>query len=75
MDTLLNEKNSQIDKLAVDIKEANIEGLALQQVDEVSKLVKQPFHQRSGSTRRIIGSPRQLENAVATNKNPHGVWV
>lgn len=34
-----------------------------------------PFSHRSGSTRRIVGSPRQLENAVATNKNPHGVWV
>jgi Ras association domain-containing protein 7/8 len=30
---------------------------------------------KPGSTRRIIGSPRQLENAVPTNKNPHGVWV
>lgn len=30
---------------------------------------------RPGSTRRIIGSPRQLENAVPTSKNPHGVWV
>lgn len=25
--------------------------------------------------RRILGSPRALENAVATSKNPHGVWV
>lgn len=33
------------------------------------------FHNRPGSTRKIIGSPRQLENAVPTNKNPHGVWV
>ena len=23
----------------------------------------------------MLGSPRQLENAVPTNKNPHGVWV
>lgn len=30
---------------------------------------------RPGSTRRIIGSPRQLETAVPTSKNPHGVWV
>lgn len=31
--------------------------------------------QRPGSTRRIMGSPRQLETAVPTSKNPHGVWV
>lgn len=30
---------------------------------------------KAGSARRIIGSPRQLENAAPTNKNPHGVWV
>lgn len=30
---------------------------------------------KPGSTRRMIGSPRQLENAVPTSKNPHGVWV
>lgn len=31
--------------------------------------------QRPGSTRKMIGSPRQLETAVPTSKNPHGVWV
>lgn len=30
---------------------------------------------RPGSTRKMIGSPRQLENAAPTSKNPHGVWV
>lgn len=30
---------------------------------------------RPGSTRRIMGSPRSLETAVPTSKNPHGVWV
>ncbi|GLG93252.1 Ras association domain-containing protein 8 [Gryllus bimaculatus] len=30
---------------------------------------------KPGSTRKMIGSPRQLENAVPTSKNPHGVWV
>ena len=23
----------------------------------------------------MMGSPRQLENAVPTSRNPHGVWV
>lgn len=30
---------------------------------------------KPGSTRKMLGSPRQLENAVPTSKNPHGVWV
>jgi len=30
---------------------------------------------KPGSTRKMIGSPRQLETAVPTSKNPHGVWV
>lgn len=30
---------------------------------------------KSGHGRRMLGSPRQLETAVPTNKNPHGVWV
>ena len=30
---------------------------------------------KTGHGRRMLGSPRQLENAVPTNKNPHGVWV
>ena len=30
---------------------------------------------KPGTTRKMLGSPRQLENAVPTSKNPHGVWV
>lgn len=78
LDTVLAEKNTEVDRLLADLKEANIQGLALQTGDESHKFCtnsRQPFQQRSGSTRRIIGSPRELENAVATNKNPHGVWV
>jgi Ras association domain-containing protein 7/8 len=33
------------------------------------------FEGLSKPGRRILGSPRALENAVATSKNPHGVWV
>ena len=28
-----------------------------------------------GTARKMMGSPRALENAVPTAKNPHGVWV
>ncbi len=37
-------------------------------------LLGTPFS-KTGSTRKMIGSPRQLENAVPTSKNPHGIWV
>ena len=30
---------------------------------------------KPGQVRKMMGSPRQLENAVPTSKNPHGVWV
>ena len=30
---------------------------------------------KSGTSRRMVGSPRMLETAVPTSKNPHGVWV
>jgi SMC interacting uncharacterized protein involved in chromosome segregation len=33
------------------------------------------FYNRIGSTRKMVGYPRELESAVATNKNPNGVWV
>ena len=37
-----------------------------------SKLTGPP---KPGSSRKMMGSPRQLENAVPTSRNPHGVWV
>lgn len=33
------------------------------------------FYNRIGSTRKMLGYPRELETAVATMKNPNGVWV
>lgn len=38
-------------------------------------LLTSRFYNRIGSTRKMLTSPRDLETAVATNKNPHGVWV
>lgn len=35
----------------------------------------QTKQQRPGSTRKMFVPPRELKNAVATSKNPHGVWV
>lgn len=55
------------------MKEANLESLSIAPPDELKHLFEGP--NKAGSTRKMIGSPRQLENAVPTNKNPHGVWV
>jgi Ras association domain-containing protein 7/8 len=66
----LSEKKRQMEKLIAAMKEANLQSLSIQPPDELIEA-----HHRSGSTRRMIGSPRQLENAAPTSKNPHGVWV
>ena len=34
-----------------------------------------PSKNGGGTARKMMGSPRALENAVPTAKNPHGVWV
>ena len=38
-------------------------------------LLASRFYNRIGSTRKMLTSPRDLETAVASNKNPQGVWV
>lgn len=83
------EKKKQLEKLVQEMKEVNLQSLTVS-TDEAPmgdgkanlwKYLKFKFFKSQsilGSAktgRRIIGSPRQLENAVATNKNPHGVWV
>lgn len=55
------------------MKEANLQSLAISPPDELKFILEGA--QRPGSTRKMIGSPRQLENAAPTSKNPHGVWV
>lgn len=55
------------------MKEANLQSLSISPPDDIRHIVEGPV--KSGSMRKMIGSPRQLENAVPTNKNPHGVWV
>lgn len=66
----LVDKRKQMERLVAAMKEANLQSLSIQPPDDLMEM-----HQRSGSTRRMIGSPRQLENAAPTSKNPHGVWV
>jgi len=87
LDKVTEEKLIKVDSLIEDIKDANMKGLTLLPKDELSQAhhnimskennmpINERFLHRPGSTRRMTVSPRQLENAVATNKNPHGVWV
>uniref|UniRef100_A0A8W7PMF7 Uncharacterized protein n=1 Tax=Anopheles coluzzii TaxID=1518534 RepID=A0A8W7PMF7_ANOCL len=69
------DKKKQVEKLVHEMKEVNLQSLAVvPPADEVRHLLE-VGSVKPGSTRRMIGSPRQLENAVPTSKNPHGVWV
>uniref|UniRef100_A0A8D8MB86 Ras association domain-containing protein 8 n=2 Tax=Cacopsylla melanoneura TaxID=428564 RepID=A0A8D8MB86_9HEMI len=73
LEGLIVEKKKQLEKLIGDMKDANLHSLTIAPSEEL-KLLVDGAH-KLGSTRRMIGSPRQLENAVPTSKNPHGVWV
>ncbi|XP_013166337.1 PREDICTED: ras association domain-containing protein 8 isoform X1 [Papilio xuthus] len=72
LENAIMEKKRQVERLVQEMKEANLQSLT-GSVDEL----RHPLDGlcKAGSARRIIGSPRQLENAAPTNKNPHGVWV
>lgn len=72
LESAIMEKKRQVERLVQEMKEANLQSLA-GSVDELRHPLDGSC--KAGSARRIIGSPRQLENAVPTNKNPHGVWV
>uniref|UniRef100_A0A6B2EDP1 Putative cell growth/differentiation regulator n=1 Tax=Phlebotomus kandelakii TaxID=1109342 RepID=A0A6B2EDP1_9DIPT len=73
IETAIAEKKKQVEHLVNEMKEVNLQSLAVAPSEEIRHLLE--GSNRPGSTRRIIGSPRQLENAVPTSKNPHGVWV
>ncbi|KRT79497.1 hypothetical protein AMK59_6972 [Oryctes borbonicus] len=68
------EKKKQVEHLVTEMKEANLQSLSIAPPEELKHIFEGP-NKMGGSTRKMIGSPRQLENAVPTNKNPHGVWV
>ncbi|KAK9875853.1 hypothetical protein WA026_009640 [Henosepilachna vigintioctopunctata] len=73
LEAAIVEKKQQVEHLVHEMKEANLESLIAVPSEDIRQIVEGPC--KSGSTRKMIGSPRQLENAVPTNKNPHGVWV
>lgn len=69
-------RKSEVEKLIQDMKSANLESLTISPPEETKAFlddVSGPM--KPGTTRKMLGSPRQLENAVPTSKNPHGVWV
>jgi len=43
--------------------------------NHLNSLIGSRFYNRIGSTRKMLGSPRLLETAVVSKKNPQGVWV
>ncbi|XP_058169050.1 ras association domain-containing protein 8-like [Anopheles ziemanni] len=69
------DKKKQVEKLVHEMKEVNLQSLAVVPPAEEVRHLLEVGSVKPGSTRRMIGSPRQLENAVPTSKNPHGVWV
>lgn len=73
LETAIIQKKKEVELLVTEMKEANLESLTIAPPDDLKAILEGPT--KSGSTRKMIGSPRQLENAVPTNKNPHGVWV
>ncbi|XP_017845365.1 transcription factor mef2A [Drosophila busckii] len=66
------EKKRQVEQLVNEMKEVNLQSLTVTTTEEIKHMLE---GQNKHSSRRIIGSPRQLETAVPTSKNPHGVWV
>lgn len=73
LEAAIIEKKKEVEHLVNEMKEANLESLTIAPPEELKHILEGP--NKVGSTRKMIGSPRQLENAVPTNKNPHGVWV
>ncbi|XP_060531139.1 ras association domain-containing protein 8 [Cylas formicarius] len=67
------EKKKQVEQLVTEMKEANLQSLSISPPEDIRQIIEGPT--KAGTTRKMIGSPRQLENAVPTSKNPHGVWV
>lgn len=67
------QRKAEVEKLIQDMKTANLESLTISPPEESKALLDGPA--KPGSSRKMLGSPRQLENAVPTSKNPHGVWV
>lgn len=69
----ISQRKSEVEKLIKEMREANMESLAISPPEESKQFLDGPS--KPGTARKMMGSPRQLESAVPTSKNPHGVWV
>jgi len=74
VEAAIQARKSEVEKLIADMKSANLESLTISPPEENKVFLDGPVG-KAGSARKMLGSPRQLENAVPTSKNPHGVWV
>ncbi|XP_057326382.1 uncharacterized protein DDB_G0287625 isoform X2 [Microplitis mediator] len=74
IESAIVDKKLQVERLVSEMKEANLQSLTVAcQEEQIKNLLEGT--QKPICTRKLIGPPRQLENAVPTSKNPHGVWV
>jgi len=72
----IQQRKQEVEKLIQEMKTANLESLTISPPEESKALLDDiAGPAKPGSSRKMLGSPRQLENAVPTSKNPHGVWV
>ncbi|CAB4062696.1 RASSF7_8 [Lepeophtheirus salmonis] len=80
MEEQIRQRKSEVEKLIQEMREVNMETLVISPPEESKQFLDAYVNYcigppRPGSSRKMLGSPRQLENAVPTSKNPHGVWV
>lgn len=70
----ISARKEEIENLIQQMKNENLESLRISPPEE-TKANLDGHIGKVGSTRKMLGSPRELETAVPTTKNPHGVWV
>merc|ERR1712111_137040 len=71
-------RKGEVEKLIADMKSANLESLTISPPEETKAFLDAFVNYcldvsgpaKPGTTRKMLGSPRQLENAVPTSKNP-----
>jgi len=76
----ISQRKAEVEKLIQEMREVNMESLAISPPEESKQFLDAYVNccigpPKPGQVRKMMGSPRQLENAVPTSKNPHGVWV
>lgn len=72
IENTIAKKKEEVADLVQEMKDVNLESLSISPGEEAKNA---EGGSNRGITRKIMGSPRELENAVPTSKNPHGVWV